>query len=39
MLTLFRHITVAFLAPFGVLLILMLWTYVKVSVATPISEQ
>lgn len=29
-LTLFRHITVAFLAVFGVLLIVLLWVYAKV---------
>lgn len=29
----FRHITVVFLAVFGVLLIMMLWTYAKVRVA------
>lgn len=32
-LTLCRHITVAFLAVFGVLLIMMLWTYAKVRIA------
>jgi len=34
-LTFSRHITVAFLAVFGVLLVMMLWTYVKVRVAAP----
>ena len=34
-LTLFRHITVAFLAIFGILLIMMLWAYTKVRAATP----
>ena len=32
-LTLSRHITVVFLAVFGILLIMMLWTYAKVGVA------
>lgn len=32
-LSLFRHVTVAFLAVFGVLLIMMLWTYTKVCTA------
>jgi len=34
-LTLSRHIIVAFLAVFSVLLVMMLWTYVKVRVAAP----
>ena len=34
-LTLSRLIAVVFLVPFGVLLILMMWTYVKVRVAAP----
>ena len=32
-LTLSRHITVAFLAVFGILLIMMVWAYTKVRVA------